>query len=253
MNKQQSELCTQDTHDHSGVQSLFDQCDFIKCLSQEESNFSDENREIYQYLRRENVDKPVFFIGAGTCGLGAGAAKTLKAVKEYLKTHNIEGDIVEVGCIGLCSAEPILDIQIPGRNRLSFSNITENKVEGLLSSVLNNNIPMDMLIGQHNGKELKKWENVPLVYDHPFFAFQTRWVLKNCGMVDPASIKEYIANGGYKAFAKAINKNTQAELCEIVEKSGLRGRGGGGFQTGTKWKNCPQYIEQPKVSYMQCR
>jgi hypothetical protein len=66
-------------------------------------------------LRRERLAKPAIFVGTGTCGLGAGAAKTLEAVRNYLKT--LQKDVVEVGCVGLCSEEPILDVQLPGRAR----------------------------------------------------------------------------------------------------------------------------------------
>ena len=83
-------------------------------------------------LRREDVVQPVIFIGAGTCGLGAGAAKTMAVVREYLRSHEIEADIVEVGCIGLCSAEPLLDVQLPGRNRISFKGVTADKTERVL-------------------------------------------------------------------------------------------------------------------------
>jgi NADH:ubiquinone oxidoreductase subunit F (NADH-binding)/Pyruvate/2-oxoacid:ferredoxin oxidoreductase delta subunit len=77
---------------------------------------------------------------------------------------------------------------------------------------------------------------VPYLDEHPFFAPQKRWVLANCGVIDPASLEEYIAHGGYRALAKALREYTRGELCDLVEKSGLRGRGGGGFPTGTKWK-----------------
>jgi len=72
--------------------------------------------------------------------------------------------------------------------------------------------------------------------EHPFLAPQTRWVLANCGVIDPSNIDEYLAFGGYLALATALRNHTPMELCEFVEKSGLRGRGGGGFPTGAKWK-----------------
>jgi hypothetical protein len=77
---------------------------------------------------------------------------------------------------------------------------------------------------------------VAFLDEHPFFAPQTRWVLANCGIIDPASIEEYIARGGYKAVTEAISKKTPQELCEEVGASELRGRGGGGFPTGEKWQ-----------------
>ena len=87
-------------------------------------------------LRRDTVDKPVIFVGAGTCGLGAGAGKTLAAIKEFLSKHQKSADVIEVGCNGMCSDEPIVDIQIPGRARISFGNITADKAPQLLEAVL---------------------------------------------------------------------------------------------------------------------
>jgi (2Fe-2S) ferredoxin len=76
-------------------------------------------------LRRENTSRPAIFVGAGTCGLGAGAAKTLQAVKTWLNERAVEADVIEVGCIGLCSAEPLMDVQLPGRSRVMFQHVTE--------------------------------------------------------------------------------------------------------------------------------
>lgn len=187
-------------------------------------------------MRREELSRPVIFIGAGTCGLGAGAAKTLAAVKDYLAQHKMDVEIVEVGCIGICALEPILDVQLPGRNRVSFQKVTAKQVPGLLDSVFSGTIPQDILLGQFRSKSFTPWNEVSYLDEHPFFAPQTRWVLANCGVVNPSQLEEYIARGGYRAFAKAIRQITPEELCAQVEASGLRGRGGGGFPTGTKWK-----------------
>ncbi len=75
-------------------------------------------------LRRDRLVRPAIFVGAGTCGLGAGAQATLDAVRAYLDAHEIKADVVKVGCIGLCSVEPIVDIQLPGRARVSFQQVT---------------------------------------------------------------------------------------------------------------------------------
>ncbi|MCK5739690.1 NADH-quinone oxidoreductase subunit F, partial [bacterium] len=187
-------------------------------------------------LRREDVAKPVIFIGTGTCGLGAGAGKTLLKIKEYVTDKNVDVDIIEVGCIGLCVDEPIVDVQLPGKNRISFKGVTEGKASALLDSVFNKKIPADMVIAQHRNTKLNAWDDVVYLDEHPFFAPQTRWVLENCGLIKPGSIDEYIARDGYKGLAKALKNLTPAELCDLVEESGLRGRGGGGFSAGKKWK-----------------
>lgn len=188
-------------------------------------------------LRRETVDKPVVYIGAGTCGLGAGAGKTLKNVKSYLNNKAIDAEIVEVGCIGLCAAEPIVDIQLPGHNRISFGSVTSDKVEALLDSMFNLDLPDGVEpLFQFPTVSNHSWEGVPGFSEHPYFEKQHRIVLKNCGTINPVSIDEYIANGGYSSYLGTINSYGSAQVCDMVEQSGLRGRGGGGFTTGTKWK-----------------
>ena len=84
----------------------------------------DENS--LKILRGEKTDKSVIYIGAGTCGLGAGANKTKQAAINFLSQNNIDAEIVETGCIGLCAYEPILDVHIPGFNRISFSHVSED-------------------------------------------------------------------------------------------------------------------------------
>ncbi len=186
--------------------------------------------------RRENVTKPVVFIGAGTCGLGAGAKATKKQIAKYLQDKNIDADIVEVGCIGLCSAEPLVDIQLPDKPRISFKNITAEKVEPLFENFFSGKMPEDKVLGQFHSESSPPWDNVPFLTQHPFFAPQTRWVLINCGIVNPLSIEEYVSRGGYASLHNVFVKHDPETVCDKVEKSGLRGRGGGGFPTGKKWK-----------------
>jgi NADH:ubiquinone oxidoreductase subunit F (NADH-binding)/(2Fe-2S) ferredoxin len=188
------------------------------------------------FLRNENVNKPIIYIGAGTCGFGAGAGKTQKRVEKYLQENNIEADIIPVGCIGLCSSEPLMDVKIQGKERISFEHVTEDKVDDILNEILKGNLPKAEILCQFKTESQEKWENVPYIEEHPFFAPQKRIVLKNCGISDPVSIDEYIARGGYVSFLNTIFNSTSEEVCNIVEQSGLRGRGGGGFPTGKKWK-----------------
>ncbi len=196
----------------------------------------DARAERVAILKRQRVERPTIYIGAGTCGLGAGADKTLTAVRSYLQEKSIEADIVEVGCIGLCSAEPLVDIQMPGRTRVAFKSVTSDRAARVLDAVFAGTIPTETVLGQFRSDGVEPWGDVAFIDEHPFFAPQTRWVLMNCGLVDPGSIDEYIAHGGYSAFAKMLREKTPADVCQGIEDSGLRGRGGGGFPTGKKWK-----------------
>jgi NADH-quinone oxidoreductase subunit F len=203
-------------------------------------------------LRRRDVTNPVIFVGTGTCGLGAGAGKTLAAIREYVarRREAVGADspgevpelaVVEVGCVGLCSEEPIMDVQLPGRTRISFGGVSADRVAGLLDAALAGDVagvPEEMILGQFLGEDgaLEPWEGVPWMDDHPFMARQRRVVLATSGLLDPGSIDEYVAWGGYSALAKVLRTMTREEVCDLVEASGLRGRGGGGFPTGRKWK-----------------
>ncbi len=187
-------------------------------------------------IRREDPQKPVIFVGTGTCGLAAGAEKTLAALQAELTRNKIEAEILEVGCIGLCSSEPIVDLLLPGRGRLSFGPVNPEDAGKIAAAAAGGEIPRDLLLGRHQSGDVQIGEDLPALDDHPFFRPQTRIVLANCGLIDPAKIEEYIARGGYRAFSRAIKNLTPAELCDLVERSGLRGRGGGGFLTGKKWK-----------------
>ncbi|OGR99494.1 MAG: NADH dehydrogenase [Elusimicrobia bacterium GWF2_62_30] len=176
------------------------------------------------------------YVGTGTCGLAAGAAKTLEAVRNYIKANDLQADVLEVGCIGYCAAEPLMDVQLPGQARVGFQRATGDVAPALLASVFKDKAPArEYVLGQFEDGG-KKWAKVPLLSEHPFFAKQLRFVLKHVGIVDPNSIREHIARGGYGAFLKVIHTMTPAQACDAVEASGLRGRGGGGFPTGKKWK-----------------
>jgi len=188
--------------------------------------------------RREGLSRPVVYVGAGTCGLGAGAGKVLDAVRGHLKAKGVEADVVEVGCIGYCVAEPIVDVQLPGRWRVSYKNVQPEAVPALLDAALAGKVAQaEDVLGQLPVAGAEAWPGVRRLLDeHPFFKPQMRWVLENCGLLDPKNLEEYLARGGYRALAKAVGSMTREEVCDEVEKSGVRGRGGGGFPTGKKWK-----------------
>ena len=200
--------------------------------------------------RRDRVTRTVIYVGAGTCGLGAGAAATAEAIRKYLDTAELEAEVVEVGCIGLCSAEPLVDVQLPGRTRLMFRKVTAAQVPQLLDSVREGRVPSSLVLGQFRHPSLEIWPDVPFLDEHPFFAPQTRWVLANCGLIDPNNIDEYIARGGYRSLVDVLTTMSPEQVCEAVDASGLRGRGGGGFPTGKKWKFAQATVADQK--YLIC-
>ena len=184
----------------------------------------------------ENNRKPIVIIGAGTCGRAAGAMKTWKAVDETLKELNVKAEMVEVGCIGPCYLEPIMDIKLPGRPRLSYSNVSPEKAAKILTAIFEKDeFPERDLIGHFgtNGES----DSLPKFWEHPMLARQKRIVLRNCGIIDPNSIDHYLAREGYKALEKALADDPSVVI-ETVKESGIRGRGGAGFPTGLKWRFC---------------
>ena len=196
------------------------------------------------------IELPVIYIGAGTCGLGAGASAIITRVKQYIRDHTMEARVVEVGCIGLCSSEPLMDVWIPGHNRISFEKVLPEQVNGILDDIFTLNIPGSGVLGQFREEGLRPWEGVRYFDEIPFFAPQQRLVLKNCGVIDPVSMQEYIATGGYAALSVSLKNHSSIEVCEQIEKSGLRGRGGGGFLTGRKWKMASATVAEQK--YLVC-
>ncbi|MBN2526651.1 MAG: NADH-quinone oxidoreductase subunit NuoF [Deltaproteobacteria bacterium] len=215
---------------------------FVDCLQSGPKCFEDHDvaMKVSAWkgeMLRGMITKPVVYIGTGTCGLGAGAGQTLKAINKYLEDHNVDADVIQVGCVGACAVEPVVDIQMPGRTRVSFGEVTADKIENLLSAVFGHELPENVkTIFQWRSRDFESWRGVPFMDEESFFAGQKRWVLANCGVISPVRIAEYIARGGYASFAKVIREMTPDELCDAVELSGLRGRGGGGFLTGRKWK-----------------
>lgn len=215
--------------------------DWLKCLQDgplchQNDACKTQRQQFWTQAKRQQLSKPIIYVGLGTCGLGAGAHKTHARICDYLKEKNSDAAVVVVGCIGLCSEEPIVDIQMPGFNRVSYARITAQKVDSLLDAAFQNQMPQSDLLGQYDLDYLKKYDAIPLLNDHPFLKLQTRCVLSNCGVIDPESIVDYIGRNGYRAFTETIRLRLPKECCDMVEKSGLRGRGGGGFPTGIKWK-----------------
>ena len=187
-----------------------------------------------------HAGRPRVRVGTGTCGLGAGAGRTLAAVRDWLRDHGVDAGVGEVGCLGYCVGEPLVDIELPGRARVLWQHVTADRVPDLLAAVLGADTaapvpPAADLLGQLRDDAREPWPGVPFLDEHPFFAPQTRWVLQNCGIVDPDSLDEYLARGGYRALSSVLQSRTPQEVVKEVTDAGLRGRGGGGFPTGRKW------------------
>ena len=187
------------------------------------------------------------FIGMGTCGLATGAGQVKTAVEKWAATRAMKVEIIPTGCIGYCKAEPIMDVVTDSGHRISYSNVTPDIAGFILDEAfVRKNYKLDGLLGQfRNGKD--PLPGIPMIEEHPYFSKQVKYVLRNCGVIDPESISDYRATGGFKGFDRALSMS-QAEVIQEITKSGLRGRGGSGFLTGKKWelalreKNAKKYV-----------
>ena len=200
-----------------------------------------------EWGKLQNSDKPTLFIGAATCGRSAGALEVKKVFEEAFEQKQIAANVVEVGCLGPCWAEPLISIQKPGGPNIFYKNVTPKIAGKLVESFLESDDPLPKyalgLVGDKNGYD------IPGLWDLPSFKTQKRVLFRNFGFIDPTNLNHYIANEGYSGLAKALGMK-QTEVVDELKTSGLRGRGGGGFPAGRKWEAGLQAKE--KIKYVVC-
>ncbi len=187
-------------------------------------------------LARRGGAGTVLFVGAGTCGLANGASRIMTHIRAFLTTNRIDAEIIEVGCVGFCQREVFIDLLAGTAPRLSYCDVTSDNVIELLDEIFQKkNLKNRFLLGRWDEAD-GSFAEVPLLKDTPFFKRQTKVVLENCGRVDPSSVDSALAAGAFRAASRALHTMTPAEVCDLVQASGLRGRGGAGFTTGQKWR-----------------
>jgi NADH:ubiquinone oxidoreductase subunit F (NADH-binding)/(2Fe-2S) ferredoxin len=180
----------------------------------------------------ENLPQPLITIGTGTCGRASGAGEILAAVRKTLKSTGVLARIMEVGCIGMCYAEPLMGVRKPGRPTIYYGGLTPEKTEAILTRYLSRDDPCRRWAEFRCGRG--EVDGIAPMEQHPMMRSQVRIALRNCGHIDPTNIDHYIARGGYSGLKRALDMPPEAVIKEIKD-SGLRGRGGAGFPTGTKW------------------
>ncbi|MFB3854380.1 MAG: NADH-quinone oxidoreductase subunit NuoF [Vicinamibacterales bacterium] len=178
-------------------------------------------------------------VGLGTCGVAAGAEDTLRALREELAGREHEVRIVRTGCIGMCYQEPLVEVRGEDGSRCLYGKMDSKKVGRLVSEHLGQGKPID---------EWLVWTSGGSGSGVDYLDRQTRIVLRNCGIIDPESIDDYLRLGGYKALASVLSAGDPEGLIGQIVESGLRGRGGAGFLTGMKWRftrlaeGSPKYV-----------
>ena len=186
-----------------------------------------------QILSERDPNRPVLIVCHGTGCLANGSPKVADALRQAIARAGLDAQVVPeikiTGCHGFCSRGPLVILQPSG---LFYQLVKPSDAEEIVQTTLIEGNPVDRLLyveprtGEH------------IVHDHeiPFYKHQQRIVLKNIGKIDPTDIRDTIAVGGYAALAKALSTMSPDEVIDAVEQSGLRGRGGGGFPSGRKWR-----------------
>ncbi|HVP58832.1 MAG TPA: NADH-ubiquinone oxidoreductase-F iron-sulfur binding region domain-containing protein, partial [bacterium] len=183
-------------------------------------------------------------VGMGTCGLSAGAQQVYDRLKGIIASEPRACELSSTSCIGMCYREPLLEIREDGQ-RTIYGGVTPELAERIYAEhvlggkVLEDHVALKIAAdGSQSGPETD------------FFKLQERIVLRNCGTINPESIEEYEAQGGYVALRKALSEMTPEGIIKEITDSGLRGRGGAGFPTGIKWSFAAK--QRSDVKYIVC-
>jgi NADH-quinone oxidoreductase subunit F len=176
-----------------------------------------------------------------TCGVSAGAEKVFTAMQSMAASNKkLPVTVSGTGCIGMCYREPLVEIT-DGSSVYLYADVTEEKAKKIFESHIVGKKPVDEWVIVKDKKEGSEYD---------YLSKQVKIVLRNCGVIDPDSLDDYVGRDGYKAIKKVVSTMKPDQVIEEMIKSGLRGRGGGGFSTGMKWKFASQPESEQK--YVVC-
>jgi len=192
----------------------------------------------------EFVRNHILVCNGTSCG-SSGGEKLFAAFNKALQKHGLEKEVkvIETGCVGLCEAGPVVVVYPEGSyyTRLKAGDAEEIVKEHIVGGCVVTRLLYRKTVSEDGAQSLS---------DTGFFQKQLRIALRNCGIINPESIDEYIATGGYEALGHVLTKYSPEQVIETVKKSGLRGRGGGGFPTGLKWEFA--FKQPPGQKYVCC-
>lgn len=178
------------------------------------------------------VHKNYILVCGGTGCTSNHSLDVVKAFETHLKEHGLQDDvkIIQTGCLGLCAKGPVVVVH-PGS--VYYEEVDPEKVEAIVNEHIVGGVPADKYMLK---EETTDGSPAKTMTESDFYTKQERIALRNCGVIDPENIDEYIATGGYKALGRCLTEMTPDEVIQTVLDSGIRGRGGAGFPTGKKWK-----------------
>ena len=166
-------------------------------------------------------------VGLGSCGIAAGANKTYEKIKALKESDKLDFDLKKTSCVGMCYREPLVEITDETGTYL-YGEVDADRAVEVIEKHINQQDPI---------RDYIVYTDLFDAPENDFIGAQVKIVLRNCGYMDPESIEEYESREGYNAIKKiAAEKITREVVIDTILKSGLRGRGGGGFSTGLKWK-----------------
>jgi NADH-quinone oxidoreductase subunit F len=188
-------------------------------------------------------DRPRITVGMGTCGIGNGADAVFQAFASHCDRRGLDAMLTPVGCFGFCAAEPLVGVALPGRPLMVLHRMTPGKVKRVVDDIMHgHSTTADALCkieewDHHTGTITygRDFSDVPQWDEIDFYKGQRKIVLRNCGLINPEDIEEYVAVGGYQALFKALGEMRPQEVIDEMRRARLRGRGGAGYLTATKW------------------
>ena len=205
-----------------------------------------------QEKERQAKFKRRIYCCTSTACLSAGAGQTYHSLAQALAACDCpedEVEIVQTGCMGLCSRGPLVRVEEKEKDTVMYGHVDSEVAQHVIKTHLPGAVqpddgedepepPHDMLhyrAGRRRSKAQQRLDKHTISMDIPFFSKQVKVVLNEVGTIDPEKIEDYIAHGGYEALSHVLQNMTPEQVCDEVLDSGLRGRGGAGFPSGRKW------------------
>jgi NADH-quinone oxidoreductase subunit F len=173
------------------------------------------------------MEKTKVIVGLGSCGVAAGAGKVYEKIRAMQQSENLDFELKKTSCVGMCYREPLVEI-IDETGSYLYGEINEERAVEIIDKHINQGSPVRDYLIQSDLFETS---------DKSFTESQVKIVLRNCGYIDPENIDDYEARQGYRAIKKIAGQRiSRYDVIQTILSSGIRGRGGGGFPTGLKWK-----------------
>ena len=203
-------------------------------------------------------------VGMATCCIARGADKVMSTLEAEVKKKGITASVVPVGCMGLCQSEPTVEVIQRGKPKVTYGPVSPEDVPDFVQEIVNEGVDKKRALYRTDSEYLllkgesyryitgavpDAFKGIPEYSEIPTLKKQLKVILRNSGSINPESIEEYIARGGYFSLSKALRMKPE-EVIEEVTRAGLRGRSGGGFLTGSKWLSCRK--AEGAVKYVLC-